>query len=279
MGLIIIVFCILVPVNEHITSCATEVKISLVANPHNYTEDLINSTLQSYFTNPKYLRKNDIFEVDFNTHLPESKYCLADPNLDVLYYKVNEVKTEKEINNNDGTFAVFGKTTVIQESNVHSYLPRKCFCDMSYDSVRDFSTYWPPAIKDVLHNLQSCIAPFLQKSMFHFRFTFSYFMCNSHMKLIVCFRIITDIYIDVKPVFLVEGPVGSGKSRLIKAAAESMGLHLLEADVAEIQSLTSAQTEAKLRIILNEAEVCVPCVLMLQNIQVRIFQIFFIKKK
>lgn len=68
--------------------------------------------------------------------------------------------------------------------------------------------------------------------------------------------------------FLVEGPAGSGKCRVIKIAAETLGLHLFEADFAEVQSLTSAQTEAKLRIILHDAEQCVPCVLMLRNIQV-----------
>ena len=68
--------------------------------------------------------------------------------------------------------------------------------------------------------------------------------------------------------FLVEGPAGCRKSKLVKTAAESFGLHLMEADFAEVQSLTSAQTEAKLRIILNDAERCIPCVLLLQNIQV-----------
>lgn len=73
---------------------------------------------------------------------------------------------------------------------------------------------------------------------------------------------------NVKPVFLLQGSTGSGKSRLVKMAAETLGLHLLEADFAEVQSLTSAQTEAKLRIILHEAASCVPCILLLQNIQV-----------
>jgi SpoVK/Ycf46/Vps4 family AAA+-type ATPase len=77
-----------------------------------------------------------------------------------------------------------------------------------------------------------------------------------------------DIFIHVTPLFLVEGPVGSGKFELIKILAEILGLHLFAADFADIQCLTSAQTEAKLRIILQEAEHCVPCILALRNIQV-----------
>lgn len=79
---------------------------------------------------------------------------------------------------------------------------------------------------------------------------------------------ILDIRLNIKPVFLLEGPAGSGKSRIVKTTAKILGLHLLDADFSEVQSLTSAQTEAKLRIILHEAEKCVPCILMLQNIQV-----------
>lgn len=82
--------------------------------------------------------------------------------------------------------------------------------------------------------------------------------------------LIVDIYINLKPVFLIEGSAGSGKSRLVKMLAKTFGLHLLEADFADVQSLTSAQTEAKLRIILHDAQNCVPCILLLQNIQVKI---------
>ncbi|XP_058789652.1 peroxisomal ATPase PEX6 isoform X2 [Phymastichus coffea] len=230
----------LVPINEHVTSFATEVKVSLIHNPYNYNEDLLNDALQSYFTTPKYLRENDIIKVDFKSYLPEFKYYIVDSNLDILYFKVNKVNTENKINGKNGNFAVYGKTTVIQESNVNSYLPRKCFCNVSFDAIKNTSNYWPPIMRETLQNLQSCIDPFLQK----------------------------DIFIDVNPVFLVNGPVGSGKSRLVKATAESLGFHLLEADVSEVQSLTSAQTEAKLKIILHESETCVPCIIMLQNIQI-----------
>lgn len=47
-----------------------------------------------------------------------------------------------------------------------------------------------------------------------------------------------------------------------------MGLNFLHIDFAEVQALTSAQTEAKLRIVLHNAEQSVPCILCLKNIEV-----------
>lgn len=81
----------------------------------------------------------------------------------------------------------------------------------------------------------------------------------------------SDIHISVKPVFIVEGAAGTGKSLLVSVTAASLGLNFIKADFAEVQSLTSAQTEAKLRIIFHDAENCVPCILMLENIQVNIY--------
>lgn len=77
-----------------------------------------------------------------------------------------------------------------------------------------------------------------------------------------------DIRLNVRPVFLVKGPRGCGKHELVQVASKSMGLNFLSVDFAEVQTLTSAQTEAKLRIMLQNAQQCVPCILYLNNIQV-----------
>lgn len=72
----------------------------------------------------------------------------------------------------------------------------------------------------------------------------------------------------MRPVFLVKGPRGCGKHELVRAASKRMGLNFLDVNFAEVQTLTSAQTEAKLRIMLQNAQQRVPCILYLNNIQV-----------
>lgn len=76
------------------------------------------------------------------------------------------------------------------------------------------------------------------------------------------------MHLNINPLILIEGPKGCGKSRLTKIAAKILGINLVESDFANIQSLTSAQTEAKLRIVFNSAEKSVPCILLMHNIQV-----------
>lgn len=77
-----------------------------------------------------------------------------------------------------------------------------------------------------------------------------------------------DIQLSINPIFLIKGSQGSNKRKLIQILAEKMGLNFLNIDFAEVQALTSAQTEAKLRIVLHNAEQSMPCMLCLNNIEV-----------
>lgn len=73
----------------------------------------------------------------------------------------------------------------------------------------------------------------------------------------------------MKPTFLIRGPQGSGKRELVGIMSERMGLHLLDVDLAEMQALMPAQSENKFRTLLLNARKSVPCILYLNNIQVR----------
>lgn len=77
-----------------------------------------------------------------------------------------------------------------------------------------------------------------------------------------------DIQLSINPIFLIKGSQGSNKRKLIQILAEKIGLNFLNIDFAEVQALTSAQTEAKLRIVLHNAEQSMPCMLCLNNIEV-----------
>lgn len=79
---------------------------------------------------------------------------------------------------------------------------------------------------------------------------------------------LVDIQLSINPIFLIKGSQGSNKRKLIQILAEKIGLNFLNIDFAEVQALTSAQTEAKLRIVLHNAEQSMPCMLCLNNIEV-----------
>lgn len=154
------------PVQDESVSCAIEMKISLISNPHECTDDLMNSLLHNFFIFPRYLRLHDIFGIDVKKYVPEANYGTSDSKLKTLYFRVNSLKTDDQKKKIcDGCFVIYGKTTLIQESNLNSYIPKKCLCDIPLNTEKQFSSSWPPAFKEPLQQLQTCIAPFLQKSM------------------------------------------------------------------------------------------------------------------
>ncbi|XP_018358507.1 PREDICTED: peroxisome assembly factor 2 isoform X2 [Trachymyrmex cornetzi] len=102
---------------------------------------------------------------------------------------------------------------------------------------------YPSALMEPLEHLESCITLFLKKDL-------------------------ANVQLNVRPIFLVKGPWGCGKHNLVRATSKRMGLNFLGIDFVEVQTLTSAQTEAKLRIMLQNAQKCVPCILYLNNVQV-----------
>jgi hypothetical protein len=142
---------------------ATQVKISLISNPYDYTDDLINNLLTNFFSTPRYLRSNDIFRINAQKYIPEIKYCAAVSKLKTLYFKVTNVYIKNKQTHSDGGFIIYDKTTLIQKANVNSYLPCKCLCDIPFHMEQNLLYKWPPIFAKSLDQLQSCIAPFMQK--------------------------------------------------------------------------------------------------------------------
>ncbi|KAJ8679147.1 hypothetical protein QAD02_014934 [Eretmocerus hayati] len=228
------------PAHSNETEYAEEVRISLVSNPCEYSDENMKSLLQKFFTFPRYLRVNNIFRINVGKISPEFVYCGAKSEEQYLHFKVNNIKGESEGKTLKEAFILYGRTTLIQQSNLNHFLPPRYFPSDISDQDKWCSYNWPPILRQQLQELQQCIAPFMIKNL----------------------------TIGLRPVFCLVGPAGTGKSQLAKAVAKVFGLHYIIADFGDVQSLTSAQTEAKFRIILNDAEKSVPCILILKNIQI-----------
>ncbi|XP_033328747.2 peroxisomal biogenesis factor 6 isoform X1 [Megalopta genalis] len=226
--------CFLLPIKDDSVSFAAEAKISMISNSYECTNDLIIAVLEDYFSEPRFLRKNDLFAINAKNQF----YSHSNPSLAVIYFKVNFVKIKENVNSTvkNGCYILREETTLIQESNIHSYLPQRYFY---LDAKEKLLEPYPPNFTKLLTHLEHCILPFIKH----------------------------DIQLPIKPIFLIKGSLGSNKYKLIQTVAERIGLNFLYADLAEVQALTSAQTEAKLRIVLHNAEQSIPCVLCLSNIE------------
>ncbi|OAD59072.1 Peroxisome assembly factor 2 [Eufriesea mexicana] len=232
--------CFLLPAKDDTISFATEARISMISNPYETTDNLISTLLENYFSKPRFLRKNDLFGINIKEYILDQMYLHINPLMSIIYFKVNSIIIDNNRNctARNISYILHGITTLIQEPNVHSYLPQKHF--NSNKIRKKYEESYPPSLITPLKYLEHCILPFIKH----------------------------DIQLDIKPIFLIKGSQGSNKRKLIQTLAEKIGLNFLNTDFAEVQALTSAQTEAKLRIVLHNAEQSVPCILCLNNIEV-----------
>lgn len=232
--------CFLIPIKHNFVDFATEAKISMILNPYESTNDVVSALLEDYFCKPRFLRKNDLFGIDVKEHISDQLYLHCNPSMSVIYFKVTSIKVNdnKNCRISDGSYILREETTLIQEQNVYSYLPQKHFyCDQTKEMLIE---PYPPSFAEPLEHLERCILPFIKY----------------------------DVQLPIKPIFLVKGSQGSNKRNLIRTVSEKIGLNFLYTDFTEVQALTSAQTEAKLRIVLHNAKQSVPCLLCLNNIEI-----------
>ncbi|KDR81364.1 hypothetical protein GALMADRAFT_239217 [Galerina marginata CBS 339.88] len=72
---------------------------------------------------------------------------------------------------------------------------------------------------------------------------------------------------DLQLSFLLKGARGVGKFTVASWVAESLGLHLFEVNCYNILGDTDVKTEATLRVRLEQARDCTPCLLVLRNLE------------
>ncbi|XP_018358506.1 PREDICTED: peroxisome assembly factor 2 isoform X1 [Trachymyrmex cornetzi] len=241
--------CFILPLEDDVIEFASEARISLIANPYDCTTEILDVMLQNYFLHPRFLHVNDIFRIDAKEYAQDQFYSSGFAGISVMYFTVQALKVNRNgcSNSLNSCYVVRGESTLIQEAQVHNYIPQECVCSLSNAFLQQNRATpnhkYPSALMEPLEHLESCITLFLKKDL-------------------------ANVQLNVRPIFLVKGPWGCGKHNLVRATSKRMGLNFLGIDFVEVQTLTSAQTEAKLRIMLQNAQKCVPCILYLNNVQV-----------
>lgn len=240
---------LLVPGVDASSKFADEVKLSMISNPHDCPENLIDNLLKNYFNQPRYLRKNDVICTRITDYAPEYFYTNPIPELSKVYFKINCVKLNGRYTN-EASYVVCDKSILIQEGSVNEYLPRQYQVFIEQNNCNNLENIADELDKSLMLNcprflekhietLEDCIRPFMT----------------------------TNNWMNIKPVFIVDGPRGCGKHRLLTCLAKRLGFNFYNVDCAEIHTLSPSQTEAKLRIVISNAESYVPCILKLSNIE------------
>lgn len=167
---IVSTFIFSVPATDNVVNFATEVKVSLISNPYDSSINLTDALLKNYFSEPRFLRLNDVFSIDVKEYAKDLIYSVTQiPS--TIYFKI----TSQKLDGNPigkGCFIVQGETALIQENNVNGYLP----CKKSYllpekitslltceDSDNNYylKTY-PSVLVESSNSLKDCILPFMK---------------------------------------------------------------------------------------------------------------------
>ncbi|XP_044574440.1 peroxisome assembly factor 2 [Cotesia glomerata] len=236
----------IIPACKNKIEWADEVKVSLLPCQE-CSDDLVDNLLKNYFSNPRYLRTKDIIKINIIEHTKEHFFTLENRQLTDLFFKVNSVKINNEYTYRS-CYVFCEKSTLIQETKVRGYLPEFKKLEMIDDSITD-----------VLEEIE-------RNSMSNFPLL-SYKPFEELKSSILPFKM-TENWRGMKPVFLLKGPAGSGKLRLIRALSQQMGFNFLDFNCDETQTLSVSQIETKLRTNLTYAQNLVPCILKLSNINV-----------
>lgn len=232
--------------------------------------------LENYFLHPRYLHANDVIRIDAQEYAQDRFYTSGGPTNPVIYFTVKSLRLSHNGHRNNvcSCYVVRGVSALIQETEVHGYIPRRHVHRCTHEAFHREKlpiTEYPSVLLETTKHLELCIAPFLKKGKSRalgYRHSVCLLQIHADVRLLILHLSIADCQLHVKPMFLLKGPRGCGKHELVEIASERLGLNFLDVDFAEVQALTTAPTEAKLRIVLQTAQRRVPCTLYLNNIQV-----------
>lgn len=149
-----------VPAKDDTINFAREAKISMISNQYESTDNLISTLLENYFSEPRFLRKNDLFSINIKEYILDQMYLHTNPLLSVIYFKVNSIINDnRDFTDSDTSYILYGETTLIQEPDIHSYLPQKHFI---YNQPKEkYVNSYPSSLAAPLEQLERCILPFI----------------------------------------------------------------------------------------------------------------------
>lgn len=158
---------------------ATEARISLISTSYDYAHEIMDTLLENYFLHPRYLHVNDVIRIDAREYAQDQFYTSGTPANPVIYFIVKSLRLSRKGHNYnvDNCYVVRGISTLIQEAEIHSYIPRKhihTFADKTFSRGEPVDTGYPSVLVKNMKCLESCITPFMKNGKSSFTHTWRY---------------------------------------------------------------------------------------------------------
>lgn len=221
---------------------ASNAVVSWIQQPQVADANIFSSCLSGFFEIPRHLHTGDVFKIKLSEHAPEVLFAPGKFDLQDFYFVVQSMNGPRyrgiqKAEDSIGYLVAKGETSLVQDVNKNSFLP--C-CTLSRKStLTSFLPKSPEGLKNVYNKLTNALMPFLKGAT-----------------------------PGLQPAFLMTGPPGCGKRRLVSSAAAQLGMNFWAVDCAEIRGGTSGQTVGKLRAVLSKGKQYAPCIALLSNIQI-----------
>ncbi|KAH8413661.1 hypothetical protein KR222_003089, partial [Zaprionus bogoriensis] len=226
---------------QTIPNIATKAHVYLLNNPHELPAELSELILSNYFNTPRLLHRGHTYRIEVNAELvgtaAYSHYYLIFAYLSEVFFRCIhlEVKgSEFELQ------AIVAKnfTNLVQVPHAHSFLPRQAL------DICAIASNYPSGLRRPYQMLRSSVDAFLPKR--------STCLSSKH----------------IFPVFLLQGERGAGKTKLINAVAQELGMHLYGVDCAEIVSQVPSHTEMKLKAVFAKSLLSEPLLICFHNFEI-----------
>lgn len=225
---------------------ANKATVFIINQPYEIANDLIDDILGCFFTQPRILYRNYTYEIDLDettlgNHL-YAKYFHIFSSLRCLYFRC--VHLESKDNPFELSAVVVKSLTSLQQTtSINMAIPKQ----QIHDLCCGISPY-PGGLRRYFEALKASILPFMPSG--------AAMPCVSSLSAL--------------PLFLLQGERGAGKTTILNAVAHDLGLQIYSVDCVEVVSQIPSQTEAKIKIVLNKANICEPLIICLYNFEVNL---------
>lgn len=235
---------------------ATKATISILDTPNELANDFIDTILNIYFQCPKILYLNHTYTIQltpsFFDHKLYAKHFDIISRQQNIYFQCIDFETACTSNGSSNTSTTnsstsYEKCTIIakQLTNLHltscTHFTIPCERPSRITHI-DMNCV---LLKKYFNKLKESILPFLLPTR------------NANF-----------LSKHIYPTFLIQGARGVGKTILLKSIEKHFGMQMYTVDCVELMSQIGAQTEAKIRNVLNKVVVCQPVIIALYNFEV-----------
>lgn len=232
---------------QQIPQLANKATVFIINQPHELTNDVVDEVLGAYFGNPQILYRNHTYEIGLDeSTLGNAIYARnfhIFSGLRRLYFRC--VHLESKDNPFELAAVVVKTLTSLQQTtSINMAIPRQQLHQLC-PGVRSF----PSGLTKHFDMLKSSVLPFVPANA-----------------AAVAKELPSSL--SSMPLFLLQGDRGAGKTTILTAVAQDLGCQVYGVDCVDIASQIPSQTEAKISIVLNKANLCEPLIIALYNFEV-----------